>query len=158
MCAWLTIYLNHVHTTHQIYFSGNPTNYLLSSFTWAGNLLLVKFFFKSPMSYFIDSVSKRVNRYCFNRHLYSAHSLRLLIQITYCPPLVMINIIHHPAARSEVFFLKSPLIKDLIISLSYLLHTVHSTSCPSLLLPHICILINSLDYYYRNMMLWMDSS
>ena len=26
MCAWLTIYLNRVHMTYQIYFLGNPIN------------------------------------------------------------------------------------------------------------------------------------
>ena len=45
-------------------------------------------------------------------------------------PPVIINIIHHPAAHSEAFSLKSPLIKDLIISLS---HPLHSIACPVLL-------------------------
>ena len=53
-----------------------------------------------------------------------------------CDIYTLVFTVHHPAACSEAFSLKSPLIKHLIMGLS---HPLHSTACPVLLVitfPH----------------------
>ena len=108
--AWLTIYLNYVQMSHLFYFSANPTNYHLSSSTWAGDLLLVNFFLNhwcgipeiQWTNQSVDTI-QLIFVQCLFYTPFNNSSFKSLNYVISGHFQRNVNIIHHPAARSEFF-------------------------------------------------------